>query len=43
MADSRTLQWVRGLKCVRVSFFAILSMSHPTMGAWIEMKSASKL
>ena len=35
----RTPRWVRGLKYVTVLLFQLLVKSHPTMGAWIEIKS----
>ena len=33
----RTPRWVRGLKSVVLSSDVVLIMSHPTMGAWIEI------
>ena len=34
---SRTPRWVRGLKLLQWAVLLSLVLSHPTMGAWIEM------
>ena len=34
---SRTPRWVRGLKLTHCIEYAFSIMSHPTMGAWIEI------
>ena len=33
----RTPRWVRGLKYKRKIDYVVEKMSHPTMGAWIEI------
>ena len=35
--NSRTPRWVRGLKSSAVAVAPVMSESHPTMGAWIEI------
>ena len=35
----RTPRWVRGLKLLKISKFKLRILSHPTMGAWIEIVS----
>ena len=39
MQMRRTPRWVRGLKYHRYCLFLFLTLSHPTMGAWIEIKT----
>ena len=39
---SRTPRWVRGLKSSHVQYTIKLNESHPTMGAWIEIKTSYK-
>ena len=36
----RTPRWVRGLKYVKRKVIYFIFMSHPTMGAWIEINKA---
>ena len=38
MNNSRTPRWVRGLKLLFWLYGLVTNMSHPTMGAWIEIK-----
>ena len=38
-AESRTPRWVRGLKLAHHNLKLGLMLSHPTMGAWIEISS----
>ena len=42
LVPSRTPRWVRGLRFWVVSLSNYVFMSHPTMGAWIEMKELAK-
>ena len=37
LADCRTPRWVRGLKLIKSVLIVVIKMSHPTMGAWIEI------
>ena len=37
-AGSRTPHGVRGLKLIGVAMATLVELSHPTRGAWIEIK-----
>ena len=37
-SEGRTPRWVRGLKLYHFELAGGYSWSHPTMGAWIEIK-----
>ena len=34
----RTPRWVRGLKFITILIILLYAQSHPTMGAWIEIR-----
>ena len=40
---SRTPRWVRGLKLKTLNYQSQTIMSHPTMGAWIEIVKIARL